>query len=121
MLSIAASLFVIPSHVRSVDAQVTTLAPIKLSPRALAVQIATQYGLSVPRFLATIRCESGWNPKAKGDYRKGKPTSFGLTQLHNPEKDWGLTVEQAEDPVIALEVMAKAWKRNEQWRWSCYT
>lgn len=90
------------------------------NPKEIAVRIATSYHLNVDKFLAVINCESEWNTTAKGDYRNGKPTSFGLAQLHNPKRDWGITIEQAYVPEIALTLMAKAWNKGEAWRWSCW-
>lgn len=70
--------------------------------------------------IRVIGCESQWDTHAKGDFRNGIPTSFGLAQLHHPEKDWGLSIEEAFTPKIAIDTMAQAFKRGEQARWSCY-
>ena len=84
--------------------------------KELALKTANKYHLNSSQFLGTIQCESQWNTKAVGD----NGTSFGLAQLHYPERDWGLTVEQAETPQIALETMAIAWTKGLQLKWSCY-
>lgn len=81
-----------------------------------AVKVAEEHGLDVKRFTETIACESQWNPAAVGDHG----TSFGLAQLHYPVEYWGVTPEEAKDPAVALPIMAKAWQRGEQWKWSCY-
>jgi len=81
-----------------------------------AESVAEEHELDVNRFLSTIQCESQWNPDAEGDNH----TSFGLAQLHNPIEFWGVTPEEAKDPTIALPIMAKAWQRGEQWKWTCY-
>lgn len=86
------------------------------TPQDMAVRIATEHHLSVKRFLKVIDCESKWDTTAVGDHG----TSFGLVQLHNVKRDWGLTKEDAFDPETALETMASAWDRNEQSRWSCW-
>lgn len=86
------------------------------SPQETAIAIATRHNLNVGHFLAVINCESGWVIDAEGDHN----TSFGLAQLHNPVRDWGITIEQANTPEIALEIMAEAWEKGEQSRWSCY-
>lgn len=92
-------------------------APIKPpTPQQIAASIATKHGLNVDRFLKTIECESSWNIKAIGD----NGTSFGLAQLHHPVRDWNTTIEQANTPEIALEIMATAWGKGEQSRWSCW-
>ena len=86
------------------------------TPQELAVQIAHEYGLNTEHFLATIKCESGWNTRAEGD----GGTSFGLAQLHNPVTDWGITAEEAMTPEIALPIMARAWVRGDAAKWSCW-
>ena len=97
--------------------------------KADMMQIATDeakaHHLNVDRFLKTIECESfyegiSWNTHAKGDFRNGKPTSFGLAQFHNPESDWGITPEEAEDPYIAIPLMAQAWEDDLYPKWSCW-
>lgn len=90
--------------------------PHEATPQTLAVQIANEHNLNVERFLKVIDCESGWNPDAIGD----SGTSFGLAQLHQPVRDWGLTIEQAKDPRTALTTMAEAWQRGEASRWTCW-
>lgn len=87
---------------------------------ALASSTSKKYGLNTTRFLKVIERESGWEICAKGDYVNGVPTSYGLAQLHYPQKDWGVSKEEACDPYIALEIMAKAWTRGEQMRWSAW-
>ena len=89
--------------------------------KTLAVGIAHSNELDVSQFLKVIECESGWNPKAKGDFVDGKPTSFGLVQLRFPERDWGLTKKETMQPLIAMETMAKAWKDGKQKKWTCFS
>lgn len=93
---------------------------ISTTPRQIAIQTAKEHHLNVGRFLAVIECESQWNERARGDYKNGQPTSFGLAQLHYPERDWGITIEQAYDPKISLEIMATSWENGDASRWSCY-
>lgn len=88
---------------------------------AYATEVAEEHNLNVPHFLAVISCESRWDTHAKGDYVNGVPTSFGLAQLHYPQRDWGISIEQAQQPRLAMEIMAKAWERNEYRRWSCWS
>ncbi len=92
----------------------------KSALQALAKEAAIKHGLNVSRFLAVIECESSWDTNAKGDYRKGEPTSFGLAQLHYPTRDWGIATSSAYVPEIALTLMAEAWVKNKQHKWSCY-
>lgn len=88
--------------------------------KVLAVGIATAHNLDAKKFLDVIDCESRWNPSAKGDYRNGKPTSFGIVQLRFPERDWGMTKEEAMQPLRAMETMAIAWENGRQRKWSCW-
>ena len=84
--------------------------------KTLAVGIATAHGLNAKKFLSVIECESGWDTHAVGDHG----TSFGLVQIHYPQRDWGITKEQAFEPLRAMEIMANAWERGEARRWSCW-
>lgn len=88
--------------------------------KVLAVGIASAHNLDAEKFLSVIECESRWNPKAKGDYRNGKPTSFGIVQLRFPERDWNMTKEEAMQPLRAMETMAVAWEAGETRKWSCF-
>lgn len=106
----------------------------KSALQELAKEAAIKHGLNASRFLAVIGCESQWDRFAKGDwtpgdgkfYHKNKappgswPTSFGLAQFHNPIEYWGMTIEDAYDPEIAIERMAKAWENGRHRAWSCY-
>ena len=91
--------------------------PHASTTQEVAEYVAEKHHLNVYRFLKTIECESKWDTHAIGDHG----TSFGLAQLHYPMRDWGVTKEDAQVPEIALEIMAKAWERGEQRRWSCWT
>lgn len=82
----------------------------------MAENIATQRGIEPSLFKAVIGCESRWNPKAIGD----NGLSHGLAQFHRPVRDWGITIEQAQDPEFALNLMAKAWKGGKQRKWTCF-
>lgn len=98
------------------SAEAPTVPLVKHTPQELAVAIANKHNLNVGRFLGTIQCESNWDIEAVGD----NGTSFGLAQLHHPERDWGITIEQAKIPEVALEIMADAWVKGEQGRWTCW-
>lgn len=89
--------------------------------KSMATDVAIEHGLNVIHFIKTITCESGWDIYAKGDLATTTGyTSFGLVQLHNPNSDWGIATSTAYKPATALEIMASAWDRGEQWRWSCW-
>ncbi len=77
---------------------------------------ANRYGVDGDKLLATINCESQFNPQAVGD----NGTSFGVAQFHNPVTDWGFSIKSALDPDFATKEMARAWSKGQQRRWSCY-
>lgn len=113
LLAVALSLlFAYPAHA---TAPITpTQAP--LTNEQLAQAIAHEYGLNEALFVKVVKCESHFDENAIGDHG----TSFGIAQLHNPYSDWGIATTVALDPVASLHIMAKAWVRGEQGRWSCY-
>ncbi len=89
--------------------------------KTIATDIAIAHGLNVDHFLGTIGCESQWDIYAKGDFATSTGyTSFGLAQLHYPTRDWGIATSTAYEPRTALEMMASAWDRKEQARWTCW-
>ena len=81
---------------------------------------ADYFDVSYTELDTTIRCESAYNPAAKGDRVAGVYTSFGIAQFHNPETDWGFSKENAHNPDFALPRMARAFSEGEQRRWSCW-
>lgn len=119
---------------RASEPSISISNPTEASLKSLAIKVAKEHALNVNHFVNTIECESHFNPQATGDYPDGHgnfvtkdkapnwshPTSFGIAQLHNPVKNWGLTIKQAETPSIALETMAKAWDNNHANYWSCF-
>lgn len=106
----------------------------QLSVRQIAIEKAKKYNLNQKLFLNTIKCESDFIATSTGDYPDGKgnfvpeylapkgaePTSFGVAQLHFPERDWGISTSTAENPEVALEIMAKAWSKGQENKWSCW-
>lgn len=84
----------------------------------LIEHFALQYDVSAEKMRKTMFCESSYNPLAKGDYRNGKPTSFGLSQIHLPAHP-EILEEQAYNPVFATEFMASEFSKGNIWKWSC--
>lgn len=71
--------------------------------------------------VATVRCESGFNPNA---HNKSDPNggSYGISQFQ-----WNTFYKNAkfENPDITdsrqqLETMAQMWARGQQGQWSCW-
>ena len=69
----------------------------KASVNAIVGQ-AKALGVNVRTALATAWQESRFNSQAKGDVQNGRPTSFGLFQLHEGGELGNLTPQQAFDP-----------------------
>lgn len=85
-------------------------------PYLIAIS-ANKYGIPPQIALYIAYQESGFNFLARGDVVDGLPTSFGLFQLHNPER-FGLTIEQALDPVVNIETAMKIMNEDgslHQW------
>jgi Transglycosylase SLT domain len=84
------------------------------------LRVASQLGVDPLLALATAFQESGLNPNAKGDVTKGgRPTSFGLFQLHEGGELGQLTIEQALNPIInarrALATIAQVMHAHPNW------
>lgn len=82
--------------------------------QAFASTTATQDGLNVNRFLATINCESGWEWDATsttGDY--------GIAQW-NLRSHPDFTKTQALDPYWSIREMGLYWQDGLQKSWVCY-
>ena len=96
----------------------------------LAVDIDMSDGLGVQEFLSVVNCESRFNPTVQSEHRYNfndpsrgikageREQSFGLSQIHIPDHD--VTIEQAQNPVFALNYMADLWEEGKQGLWSCY-
>lgn len=82
--------------------------------------MSLQYGLNANHFRATIAGESGWNAMVQSKYLKkdGTPEkSFGLCQLNldaRPE----ITLEQADNPLFCLPLMAQEFSEGKAYHWS---
>jgi hypothetical protein len=72
--------------------------PIAAPAGAAVLQVAQEKGVDPLLALATAQQESGLTPTSKGDYEHGRPTSFGVFQLHEGGELGNLTPEQAYDP-----------------------
>jgi len=99
----------------------------------LVQQKALEYNVSAEVMKRIINCESGWNYEIQsrhkytagqisrnphwgvvGEYEK----SFGLVQIHIPAHN--VTIEQATDPIFAVDFLAdNLAKGNANW-WTCY-
>jgi len=77
-----------------------------------------------------VNCESGYAvdvqskhvytaTNAPRGYKQGdREQSYGLVQIHVPVHD--VTIEQAIQPVFAVEFLAKHMAQGQASMWSCY-
>ena len=92
----------------------------KLQWEAIARKIARKHGIDEDVFVAVLYCESGMNPKAIKRNKNGT-TDYGIAQFNDY---WYLDAIHPtmalNQPEIALNVMADAWKNGQQMDWICY-
>lgn len=81
---------------------------------AWAQGIAARYQVPLNILYAMIDYESNWNPQAQGDHEGGRPTSFGLAQIHLTSDAFGgqVTRSQALDPLFALDFAARRLRES---------
>lgn len=80
---------------------------------------AARYGADFDDLEAVAQCESNFDAGAKGDYENGKPTSFGIFQIHLPAHP-EVTRAQALDPWFSIDWAAKQFAAGKQNMWTCY-
>ncbi len=114
-------------------AQASELTWTQESVKEYAILVAEDYGLHVGRFLATLKCENGFNPKGQSTHPNrqiwpawyvpvGDPLreqSFGPAQINLPSHP-GITQEMAEDPLFAIPWMADKFSKGHAWLWTCW-
>lgn len=82
---------------------------------ALATSTAKKYGLNADHFVKVISCESGWDPNITGDHGE----SIGIAQIHLPDHP-NISRENALDPVWSINWMAKEWRADRAYEWTCW-
>jgi hypothetical protein len=97
------------------EAPAPVIPPKEPTVQELVSKYALMYNVSEQRMLGTMKCESGFNPKAIGD----KGTSFGLSQIHLPAHPT-ITKEQALNPDFAVQFMAKSFAQGKERMWTCW-
>lgn len=106
---------VVPIIMQEVKA--TEIPVIATSTMTIAGKISyysEMYKVSSSTIYNTIKCESGFNPKAIGDHG----TSFGLSQIHLPAHT-EITKEQAFNEDFAIDFMASSTSHGKLSMWSC--
>lgn len=90
-------------------------APLSIDDlHALASTTAREYGLNAAHFIATIQCESGFNPTATSS-----TDDFGIAQI-NAKAHPEISLGQADDPAFALDWMAQEWDAGNASEWVCW-
>jgi hypothetical protein len=83
--------------------------------KAEVFSILKDFEVSIPVAKAVIRCESNFNPNAKGDSGK----SLGIWQISTVYHD--ITPECAHDPVCSTYEAIRIIKDGRGWpAWTCY-
>lgn len=82
---------------------------------------AKEYGVKASVMKATIACESQGSTTVQSYYHSNgkRELSFGLSQIHLPDHP-NITKEQAQDPMFAIEFMAKEMSEGRAWKWTCW-
>ena len=92
----------------------------RLQWEVVARQLAADYGVDVETFVAVIRCESGFDPRAVSKNQNGT-TDYGICQFNDY---WYGSVISPQDalnkPEKALRTMAVVWASGRQSDWTCY-
>ncbi len=99
-----------PQKPRSEELTVKTAPTLK----EIAIEDAKTYRLDVQAFLATIQCESQWNPNAVS-----KTSDYGVAQI-NSNAHPNIRISQMLNPVFALNWMAKQWASGRASEWTCF-
>ena len=94
--------------------------PITAPAGAAVLKVAKEKGVDPILALAAGIKESGLDPNAKGDKTKsGRPTSFGVFQLHEGGELGDMTPKQAFDATmnarVALSMFAQVAKKHPDW------
>lgn len=89
--------------------------------RPIVEKYARQYGVDVKAMVATVRCESNFNPLA---FNKNDPNggSYGIAQFQQKTFYGNVKFENPDitDPIQQLETMAQMWAVGKAGHWSCY-
>jgi soluble lytic murein transglycosylase-like protein len=82
---------------------------------------ANTYEVSESIMNHIVRCESGFNPNAKGDFSTTTQSynSYGLSQIHLPSHP-EISKEEATDIEFALNFLASNLKVGNGKLWTCY-
>ena len=87
---------------------------------SVARRIAAKYDIDPDDFVAVLKCESGLNPKAINKNANGT-TDFGICQFNDYwYKDVISPYDALNNPELALDTMAGAWKAGRAKDWICY-
>ena len=92
----------------------------KLQWEARARKIAYKYNIDVEAYIATIWCESNFNPKAVNRNKNGT-IDYGICQFNDYWYRNVISPEEAlHNPKKALHTMARVWEKGHADDWICY-
>lgn len=85
------------------------------SPKELVTHFATTYNVSEKLMTSIIKCESNFDTDVVGDHGH----SHGLVQIYLPAHP-DISIQQANDPVFAVEYLADQLSKGNGRQWSCF-
>jgi soluble lytic murein transglycosylase-like protein len=120
-----------PSTIEYVAPPINDITPVEeveLTMPQLVDFYADKWGVSRNELNVTVKCESGYNPKAfnGNDIHKNSVGSLGIAQfsaetfLHYAKKMGELEYSNPYDPEQALDVMAYMFSIEQKRHWTCY-
>ena len=92
----------------------------KLQTEQMVRRIAANYKVDVEVLVATIKCESGMNPKAVNKNPNGT-IDYGLCQFNDYWYGNIISPKVAlNQPEVAVNVMCQQWEKGRQSDWICH-
>ncbi len=115
LIVLAMLLIIYIGKASAVNAPAPTLSEMTIPE--LITLFSTQHKVSSETMSRVISCESSFNPNAINS--TSREYSVGLVQI-NLKAHKNITVEQAKDPVFAVNFLAENLAKGRGKMWSCY-
>lgn len=101
-------------------ANLVTIQPVPISPQVKTIEQiidekAKQYNVPPEVIHAVVKCESGYNKNAIGDFGMSR----GLVQIHKTYHPT-ITDAMAFDPEFSIDFLAKNLSKGKGEMWTCY-
>ncbi len=130
LLSVGAAITLYPSRIKADILPVTIEPPKPLTVQETIVKYAVQYAAPEKELLSVAKCESGFDPNRKGDYKNGVYLALGEFQIHEDtfwgwEKEFFLETSEHLDYQSShdrIKLTAWIWVNRPQYRraWTTY-